>query len=194
MLAKQIFKQSNGAVTKAYYSDLEKLGPVGVVALNLFRAQKCSTRAKKYRGGIKGLGSYRDMAYDRKQYSMQNLCEVLGQHGASLGIVFGWKIDPREHSRNKWVLYVDIPTGQASFHCEKRFAGPDYQKEWDGGHGSENHILEFCDSLFRKESCSTYPKPEMQPASQKPSSEARKPLLSSSETQPPLPLSGIGLS
>ena len=42
-----------------------------LLAVNLLRAQKCSERAKQYRGG-NGNGSYRDQAYRRKQWSMDS--------------------------------------------------------------------------------------------------------------------------
>lgn len=65
MKALEVFNGSEGAITRAYYAALEQRGAAGIVAVNLFRAQKCSTRAKKYRGGIRGVGSYRGMAYDK---------------------------------------------------------------------------------------------------------------------------------
>ena len=52
-----IYEGSNGDATRALYEHLQTLGPAGVIALNLFRAQKCSTRAKLYRGG-NGRGSF----------------------------------------------------------------------------------------------------------------------------------------
>lgn len=147
MIAEEVYRKSDGAMTRAFYADLERLGPAGVVALNLFRAQKCSDRAKKYRGGIPGKGSYRDMAYQRKNWSMDNLCQVLIEHGAALGIRHGWKIDP-QRSFHKWVLYVDLPTGQVSFHAERRGAGPDYAGEWDGVRASAERIIAFCNATI----------------------------------------------
>ena len=109
MRSLDVFAASDGALTKRYYAELEQRGPVGVVALNLFRAQKCSSRAKKYRGGIRGVGSYKSMAYERKNWSLENLCRILKQHGAELGIRFGWKLDPEE-AFHSWVLYVGPST------------------------------------------------------------------------------------
>jgi len=96
--------------------------------VNLFRAQKCSTRAKVYRGGLRGIGSFRSLAYQRKAWSMKNLCDCLAEHGSELGINFGWKRDPNTplHDAPSWVLYVDLPQGQVSFHSPTRYAGPDY--------------------------------------------------------------------
>ena len=70
-----IYQGSNGEATKALYAQLESMGPHGVIAMNLFRACKCSERAKVYRGR-----GYRDEAYRRKQWSMDNLCEALTKH------------------------------------------------------------------------------------------------------------------
>ena len=126
-----IYTGSNGDATTALYQLLEQRGPIGVVAVNLFRAMKNSERAKVYRGGIPGKGSYRRMAYDRKQWAMNNLCRVLSQYAGELGVVWGWKRDPLEPVHG-WVLYVELPTGQISFHTGARGDGPDFAGEWDG--------------------------------------------------------------
>jgi len=141
-----VYLGSDGEVTKAYYRELEKYGPAGIVAVNLFRAQKCSARAKVYRGGIRGKGSFKSMAYDRKNWSLNNLCHALMEHAASLGIGFGWKADPATKGY-EWVLYVDLPSGQVSFHSPKRMPGPEYRGEWDGVGRSAERILEWCDAL-----------------------------------------------
>lgn len=122
-----IYTGSNGDATKALYARLDKIGPLGIIAVNLFRACKCSERAKVYRGG-----GYRRMAYDRKEWSVTNLCTALTKHAASAGIIWGWKLDPKmsEDDPYKHVLYVEIPTGQISFHGP-RGAGPEYEGEWD---------------------------------------------------------------
>lgn len=121
----EIYQGSNGKATKALYAELETLGPRGLVALNLFRACKCSERAKVYRGH-----GYKADAYARKEWSMGLLCDILIKHSEELGIRWGWKEDP-EQPFHKWVLYVEIPTGQVSFHCASRIKGPDYLGEWD---------------------------------------------------------------
>src|ERR1700676_464322 len=59
-----IYAGSNGDATKALYASLEKRGPVGLIALNLFRACKASERAKIYRGR-----SYKGAAYDKLRTS-----------------------------------------------------------------------------------------------------------------------------
>lgn len=148
MTAREVFDGSDGEVTRKYYADLCGKGPIGIIAMNLFRAQKCSARAKVYRGGIRGQGSYKRMAYDRKAYSMSELCRTLAEHGAKLGFAYGWRTDPKTvfGERASWVLYVDIPDhGQASFHSPSRGVGPDYTADWDQASSSEVNILAFCD-------------------------------------------------
>lgn len=143
----RIYDGSDGDATKALYHELEAIGPVGAVAINLFRAQKCSARAKVYHGGVPGQGSYRDMAYERKEWSMANLCKVLGAHAAELGILWGWKVDPVQPFHT-WVLYVEMPTGQVSFHTRARGKGPDFTGEWDGVRGaSADRILRWIAGL-----------------------------------------------
>ncbi len=143
--AKDVFEGSDGELTKAYYRELESWGIIGTIAMNLFRAQKCSTRAKVYRGGRNGT-SFRQSAYDRKNWSMNNLCDVLISRADECGIEFGWKQDHGTAGYN-WVLYVDLPTGQVSFHSPSRGRGPDYRRDWDRSGGSEARILAFCDSI-----------------------------------------------
>lgn len=125
--ATEIYVKSDGKRTEYLYTRLQSLGPVGDVALNLFRAQKCSARAKVYRGT-----AVKNSAYGRKAWSMGLLCGVLVVHARALNIQWGWKADPNV-SRCPWVLYVDLPTGvQVSFHSTQRGVGPDYSGQWDG--------------------------------------------------------------
>ncbi len=147
MNPRDIYHGSNGEATRALYAHLATIGPAGIVATNLFRACKCSERAKQYRGGVRGKGSYRSMAYDRKQWSIGNLCEALQSHAEALGISWGWKVDPRQE-KHRWVLYVDLPTGQASFHAEHRGVGPDYQGQWDGKRASAESIVGWVERLL----------------------------------------------
>lgn len=148
--ALRIYSGSDGAETKWYYGLLAKSGPIGEIAMNLFRAQKCSSRAKKYRGGIRGVGSFRSMAYDRKGWSISELCKILAAH-PECGISFGWKKDGAGDPAlvPEWVLYVDLPEGQVSFHSFSRYGGPDYPGEWDKQKKSEERILKFCDRVCR---------------------------------------------
>jgi hypothetical protein len=125
----RIYLGSDGEATKALYAELETRGPAGGVAVNLFRACKASERAKVYRGG-----GYRGRAYDKKQWSMDNLCTALDARAAVLEITWGWAEDP-EQPVHRHVLYVDLPTGQVSLHTAARGAGPDYTAPWDGVRG-----------------------------------------------------------
>lgn len=70
------------------------------------------------------------MAYDRKNWSVNNLCDALTDHADTLDIVWGWRVDPKTRGFEN-VFYVEIPTGQVSFHQSSRGKGPDYPKEWD---------------------------------------------------------------
>ena len=143
--AAEVFGQQNGEVTKAYYAELAALGPLGEIAVCLFRAHKRSTAAKSYRGG-----RFRGAAYDVKQWSIGELCRRLQSGADCFGIRWGWKSDPGVLLRGdaSWVLYVDLPQGQCSFHSPARGEGPAYAGEWDGNRGgSEAAILAFCDSV-----------------------------------------------
>src|SRR5579883_3407579 len=122
--AREIFWTSDAQKTKAYYAALAKRGIAGDIAVNLMRAQKYSTRAKRYRGGIRGVGSFRNLAYTAKNNAMLSLCKVLDRHAAKLKISFGWKGDPDVlfGGRPSWVLYVDLPQGQVSFHAPERLS------------------------------------------------------------------------
>lgn len=143
-----IYNGSDGDATMALYAKLKLLGPAGVIAMNLFRAHKTSNRAKLYKGGMKGLGSYRAASYQRKAYSLQELCKALPEYAEALGIQWGWKEDLKQQNFNQ-VLYVDLPTGQVSFHSFDRYAGPNYPGEWDGIHAiGHQRICNWCAHLF----------------------------------------------
>lgn len=142
MKAADVFHQNDGEVTKAYYAELAKLGPAGELAVALFRAQKRSTRAKEYRRG-----KWRRAAYDVKNWSLSEVCRILEAHGAELGIEWGWKRDPHTPGF-EWVLYVDLPQGQVSFHSASRISTRDYPGDWDGSHRSAERTIAFCDSVF----------------------------------------------
>jgi hypothetical protein len=145
MKAIEVFTQNNGDITKAYYAELEALGPLGHIAVCLFRAQKRSSRAKDY-----SRGKYRRAAYDVKAWSMGELCAALSKPGSPI-TSWGWKQDTAVvfGQEPSWVLYVDLPNGigQCSFHSPTRMAGPDYPGEWDGAHRSAERIIAFCDQV-----------------------------------------------
>jgi hypothetical protein len=125
-----VYNGSDGEATRALYARLDQLGTVGAVAVNVFRALKTSERAKIYRGGQRGRGSYRGMAYDRKSWSIDNLAKILAREADDLGLIWGWKRDPSQ-PRHDWILYIDLPTGQVSYHTAPRGEGPDYLGQWD---------------------------------------------------------------
>lgn len=126
----RIYSGSNGSATLELYGTLTALGPRGVIALNLFRACKTSERAKGYRRR-----AHREASYETKGWALDNLCKELATHGVALGIVWGWGYD-RSAVCFEHVLYVDIPTGQCSFHNQERLAGADYPSQWDRMRGA----------------------------------------------------------
>lgn len=148
MRAIDVYTQMDGQVTTRYYTILAQRGPAGKLALNLFRAQKCSSRAKVYKRR-----KYTAAAYDRKEWSMAQLCDVLIEHGHALMIRFGWLEDPTTifDDQPSHVLYIDLPTGQISFHNPRRGRGPEYPGQWDHERSSQERILKFCDLVFNYE-------------------------------------------
>ncbi len=128
-----VYNGSDGDATMAMYRRLECMGPTGRLAVDVFRAQKASERAKAYRGGNGG-GSYRAQAYEKKQWSMNNLATSLNVN-ADFGLRWGWAIDPGQ-TVHAAILYVDLPTGQVSWHTETRGVGPDYPGVWDQVQGA----------------------------------------------------------
>lgn len=141
-----VYRGSDAARTVALYDRLKAIGPIGLVAVNLMRACKASERAKLYKG------RYTGAAYDKKQWSMDQLCTQLGHDAEMLGIVWGWGIDPAQ-PKHKHVLYVDLPDGlgQVSFHTEQRGTGPDYLKPWDGQRGvGAGRICQFAAKLLEQ--------------------------------------------
>jgi hypothetical protein len=88
------------------------------------------------------------MAYGKKQWSMDKLCSVLFDHSKALGINWGWKRDDNAGGFHDWVLYVDLPTGQVSYHTSARGMGPDYSGEWDGVRGESNErLIKWVDTI-----------------------------------------------
>lgn len=144
----RVFDGSDGEATKRLYAQLEQLGSDGVIAMNVFRAMKASARAKVYRGGVPGRGSYRGMAYDRKQWSINQLVAALELHGLRFGIRWGWAEDP-DQPVHRWVIYVDLPTGQVSFHTQARGRGLAYAEPWDGiRDAGPGRICRWCAALL----------------------------------------------
>jgi hypothetical protein len=135
-----IYEGSDGAATKALYTELAGYGPIGIVAINLFRAQKCAARATFISDWIATLpraeqehqnAHYAVLVFSRRHYALVQLAAVLGECAADLGIGYGWGCDLTA-PRYPWVLYVDLPTGQVSFHALTKGDGPAYPGVWDG--------------------------------------------------------------
>lgn len=147
-VAMGIYNASSGEATIALYRRLEALGPAGVVAMNLFRAHKASSRAKAYRGGD-NKGSWKSQAYQKKQWSLDNLAKALDTNAADLALTWGWGVDLAEEV-HQCVLFVDLPTGQVSFHTAPRGPGPDYPGQWDGAvRQGQNRICRWIERLFQ---------------------------------------------
>jgi hypothetical protein len=143
---RDIFAASDADATRALYAALERRGPVGAIAMNLLRAQKASDRAKVYRGR-----RFVDAAYDKKAWSMAQLAAALAAAPAWM-FLWGWKLDPLPPPMIPWVLYVDLPTGQVSFHARARGLGPDYAREWDGSRGqSADRIIAWAQDVLARE-------------------------------------------
>lgn len=137
-----IYRGSDGDATRAFLGRLEQLGELGRIAAYLFRAQKASERAKVYRGR-----THRASAYDRKDWALRELAAVLVAD-APASIVWGWGEDPAQEF-HRHVLYVDLPTGQVSFHTGQRGEGPEYVDGWDGQRGkSPDRILRWIARLL----------------------------------------------
>ena len=144
-----VYDGSNGDATKSLYERLQGFAPRGVVALNLFRACKASSRAKVYRGRPgRSQPSYKAMAYEKKAWSIALLVDALRDHP---GVIesWGWGYDAKsvgfEH-----VLYVDVPgCGQVSFHSDYRRDGPEYDGKWDGvQHQAPKRICRWIEAVL----------------------------------------------
>jgi len=137
-----IYEGSDGDATRALYDELAAKGPLGIIAVNLFRAQKCSARAKIYR-----TGHYSTLAYGRKNWSLDQLAAVLNAADAPC-FRWGWGTDSLT-IKFPWVLYVDLPQGQVSFHAAVKGEGPMYPGAWDGVEdASTDRILAFVDAIL----------------------------------------------
>jgi hypothetical protein len=132
--------------TKRVLRALEDQGQRGQIAAHLFRAQKASARASEYRDRSGRGPYYAKLAYRRKGEALNALCNTLDEDAA--GLIWGWGTDARENFAPH-VLYVELPTGQVSFHSPERFNGPDFPGVWDGVRGaSEGRILQLCNQLL----------------------------------------------
>ena len=115
----EIVDGSDAVATRALYRALDATGTHGEIAHLLLATWKNSSRAKAFR-------SYSDRYYETKGAHLTALAHKL----ATADLTWGWGEDCNGFL--KWVIYVDLPTGQVSFHAEERGDGPDYPKQWDG--------------------------------------------------------------
>lgn len=135
-LVAMIVEGSDATATKALYRALDAVGPLGQVAHHLLAAQKNSSRAKQFR-------SYAPRYYETKGAQLGQLTRALPETPLS----WGWGEDP--DGPLSWVLYVELPTGQVSFHAHGRGDGPTYGGAWDGIPGaSEERIVAWAQSLI----------------------------------------------
>lgn len=144
MNAATVYHGSNGAQTTHYYRLLCSAGKQGIIAMNLMRASKASSRAKKYRGGPSRGVTYRDLAYEKKEWCLAELTKALAAYGQ---LEYGWGLDLHQPV-HQHVLYVTLPEGQCSFHTRERGKGPDSLMPWDGEHKSTERILAFCEAVM----------------------------------------------
>ncbi len=146
---KDIYYGSDGVATRSLLTKLSKVVPYGRIAAELFRAQKASSRAKQYRGGIRRsdgkFTSYRELSDGSKERALNSLCFELNKD--SYGLVWGWRIDSPK-KRNPHVLYIDLPNGQVNFRSPRRLDGSDYTAAWDRQGNSEARIIAFCQTVL----------------------------------------------
>ena len=140
MSCRKMFKTGSGDDVVAFTIELAKRGAAGAVACALFRAFNNSFRAKKGR-------KQRRERYDRKGDALKSLCTSLVEFNPRLHFKWGWGRDEGTRGYSD-VLYVDIPTGQVSFHSAGRYQGPRYKGRWDGSKESRERIADWCDQLL----------------------------------------------
>lgn len=139
---KEVFTRNDGDLTRRFYAHLDSLGVHGQLATALFRAQKRSEAAKRYRGK-----RYTRAAYDVKNWSLSEVCRIAPQ---VQDLQWGWRRDPRTKGYDE-VLYVELPYGQCSFHSSERLGGPDFTGPWKPQPDSRTSILSYCaDVMVRR--------------------------------------------
>ena len=147
--ASKVYHGSDGGVTRSFCCRLKKCGHVGQLAAALFMAQKYSSRAKTYQDGIDlpdgRKASFTDLTYQKKNKHLEALCRLLSTD--SCGFAWGWGKNPRQRYAS-YVLYVELPQGQVSFHSPTRIPGPEFPGVWDGQHANAERVIAFCDALM----------------------------------------------
>lgn len=169
--AYDVYHGSNAVASRRFCNELEEHGPIGHIATALFHAQKSSSRAKVYKGGIEYENGrtvrFTDIAYRRKGMFLERLAALLAED--SLGMVWGWGSDDNQPEA-RHVLYIDLPQGQVSLHSLERFVGPDYPGAWDGTSASAYRVIQFCDWVWRGGAAATAAPASAAPIARKESS------------------------
>jgi hypothetical protein len=85
------------------------------------------------------------MLYALKGEELAYLCRLLKESD----VKWGWGRDPACVPED--VLYIDLPTGQVSFHAypSDRPPHPTYDGQWDGEHASQARIVAYCERLLQ---------------------------------------------
>jgi hypothetical protein len=135
-----------GARTKCENRILKRTA-YGQLLLNLRNAQKWSDQAKRraangvhfmeyFDGSRYRQSNYRKSRNAReKDYQKKAVCVFDACDAADIsGVNYGWE-QVAEDSYTRWIVYYDLPTGQASFHCTERGPGPEYDIKWDKQQG-----------------------------------------------------------
>lgn len=85
-----------------------------------------------------------------KSEKPKNLAAALAKY--DFGWRWGWAIDEALRERgdpHHHILYLELPTGQVSFHVGQRYAGPDFAGRWDGVKDvAADRICRFADRVF----------------------------------------------
>lgn len=141
MKAIEAFNSRDPAVTVSFQNSLLGRGVRGQLAFGVFRAQKRSTVAKGQRKR-----KFRREAYDGKQEALVYVDRLLT---ANDGLVddWGWAKDSQQNYHDQ-VLYVDLPTGQCSFHSDHSSSAKAYGGKWDRSVESKDSILAYCDEVL----------------------------------------------
>lgn len=132
-----VFRKRDGNLTVSLCVELAKRGLLGAAAVCLYQAQYSSARAKTYRRSSKRV------SYERKNIALMRMPRWLSR----ADIAYGWGYDAT--SKNyEHVLYVELATGQCSFHSSERGDGPEFSGKWDSQGNSLTSVFAFCDSVL----------------------------------------------
>lgn len=139
--AEVAFDASDASLTIGYQDALLQRGAIGQVAFGLFRAQKRSAKAKKYRR------SNRRNAYDSKNDAIKYVDAALTlSKDVDYIEGWGWQYDPATIGYEN-VLYVQTCFGQCSYHCAQKFSDKVFRWEWDTNSSSRQTVLRLCDAV-----------------------------------------------